>query len=156
MRVDKIDANQITGMNLRDLDARVAERVMRRAVSRNVICVGEAGEVPDIAFTDSLSESVIPGRPTEIVSFEPVPHYSTRMADAWMVVEKFVEEGWEWSIAYEFPHGWRAALTTDAIDDWVDDTLPFGQARDAPLAICSAALEARRAALRAAGHGEET
>lgn len=65
-------------------------------------------------------------------SFEPCPHYSTSIADAWQVVEKMKELGAEinigfyekWDCEFDYPIGcnWRAVAET------------------APEAICKAAL----------------
>ena len=58
---------------------------------------------------------------------EKPPHYSTQIADAWLVVEKL-----ELTVGPEYTGGWYAGIP------WKTSA---GKAPTAPLAICLAALE---------------
>jgi hypothetical protein len=100
----------------RELDALIAEKVMG---------------YDDILMPDCY------GRPPDMVHVEhyrhEIPHYSTQIADAWLVVEK---------LSFEFymerrPQEDYWVLFTDAEDEW-----HVGEADTAPLAICLAALKA--------------
>lgn len=65
-----------------------------------------------------------------------VPHYSTDIAAAWLVVERMTSQGW-W---LEIDHGgvdWK--ITFYGLGD---DPFPTERADTAPEAICRAALEA--------------
>lgn len=102
----------------RELDARVAEDVMKLLnVGRRNTGVGH--ETHLAYYLPSLKE------------YRTVPHYSTQIADAWLVVEKLLEtndhvdiERWCWA-------GWDVAFGGAC-----------ATADTAPLAICLAAPKA--------------
>ena len=130
----------------RALDAEIAERVFGRtlvAVSRLkagpfeavIKCEGrEIGEYGQYYLEDG--SKIYLGKP---FSFRHIPHYSTSIAAAWLVVEKldritdltsFRHEGKLWySFGFERPDGTRLS------DDAEAETLPLVIARAALAAI---------------------
>ncbi len=90
----------------RELDALIAEKVM----------------------DDMLAGIRLDGSPM----FDDIPHYSTQIADAWLVVEKLKEE-FDFDISYS-KQGWTMYVYNDTYSGIYADT--------APLAICLAALKA--------------
>ncbi|MEW9673858.1 hypothetical protein [Ammoniphilus sp. 3BR4] len=90
----------------RTMDALIAERVMGKKVDRS--------SRQDIFFEEGL----------------PIPQYSTNIADAWLVVERFENVEVE-----KFFHAYTAAVH-------VENRVYSVQADTAPSAICLAALKA--------------
>ena len=90
----------------RQLDALIAERVMGKKVDQS--------SGVDICFEDG----------------PPIPRYSTNIADAWLVVEKF-----EIVEVEKLYHAYIAAVH-------VENRVYSVQANTAPLAICLAAFKA--------------
>ena len=130
----------------RELDARIAEEVMGWSVCRK----GEKVDGPTL-LRSSLKEGVA----TEDVyryrdnPYSPfsLPHYSTRIQDAWLVVEKMTEEGFCPALLYDDDGRW--ALSTDGIQNlpgkgevlYTSFAIESDMLADtAPLAICLAAL----------------
>ena len=95
----------------RELDALVAEKVMRAK-----------------AKGDTFDHIMWP------------PHYSTRIEDAWEVVEKMQADGWFWNIDYDY--GELVAGFGKGRDSEGDLSWHYEQAETTPHAICLAALKA--------------
>lgn len=76
-----------------------------------------------------------------------IPHYSTDLIAAWLVVEKMQERGWRITIedCADGFHVWYGRAGQGDEDFWV--RAPVAIAATAPLAICLAALHALRASL---------
>ena len=123
----------------RELDALVAEKVMglspchfamRGAIGMNTVWQCQhADQTPD--FSRNCFDA----------TGELGPHrYSTAIAAAWEVVEKFQHDGWavevDWCPAHEQGPCWFSELSKTGPDYYRD------HADTAPLAICFAALEA--------------
>jgi hypothetical protein len=75
---------------------------------------------------------------------EMIPEYSTNIADAWLVVEKMIELGWQYEVqGWGKQHGHHSTFIT-----WVPHNggmkqiIHHEEAETAPLAICLAALKA--------------
>lgn len=71
-----------------------------------------------------------------------LPHYSTSIADAWLVVEKMTKAAW-------LPHIWvphepQLLYRVELVYDWAGESSKraFSEADTAPHAICLAALRA--------------
>ena len=118
-------------MENRELDALVAEKVMGFQLNNKVV--------------DWLA---YPIRNGVVDYFEPtiVPHYSTDIAAAWLVVDHFADTGQEVSVSYIV----RSDNHNNLVGSWVCDVGPGNglrfvltvAAESAPLAICLAALRA--------------
>ena len=104
----------------RELDTQVAERVMHWKTF-----AGEPGY----------------GRkPEKLISLilDPIPHYSTDIAAAWTIVDKFSGSFW-----MAGPHALYGCDDWNDTDQWlVSIRGPHVLAETAPLAICRAALQA--------------
>jgi hypothetical protein len=70
---------------------------------------------------------------------EVVPHYSTDIAEAWRVVEKMREKGWDVMVDTTGYPGeeWRCLMWQGERERWIP-----AAAQSAPMAICLAALKA--------------
>ena len=119
-------------MDNRELDALVAEKVMDYRKDR-------AGNLLPPNFL---------GTPWQALVNSGAPPFSTDIAAAWQVIERWDEQGWDWEIT----------TGKNNIHVWVltDNERVFahrGIAPEAPLAICLAALKACGVELEA-GEGE--
>jgi len=115
----------------RELDATVAEKVMGFVwdESRCRICGWPFGDGVADCTKDSCSL-----RPTPKRRADAPAHYSTSIADAWLVVEEMIKRHPERDFHLEHLHDqWGCGNCTD--DVWTS-------ADTAPEAICLAALEA--------------
>jgi hypothetical protein len=65
-----------------------------------------------------------------------IPHYSTNIADAWLVVEKLVKQCYQFGLANESDGKYFCSLFFDGAGTFEES------AETAPLAICLAALKA--------------
>ena len=99
------------GQMSRELDALVAEKVFGQ-------------------FIHHIKESPVQGS-----ICDPIPHYSTSIQDAWLVVEKL---DWDIVLDYVVMHGWKVVIKRP------DLFQGYGEADTAPEAICRSALEARK------------
>ena len=129
----------------RELDALVAEKVMefrRIDISLN----DEQKPLVPLDWADSLvRDTHWWGKDVNYL----VPHYSTRIQDAWLVVEKLVDDGFCPALIFDDDGQW--ALANDGVQNirkegdllyttfFIDGKL---FADTAPLAICLAALKA--------------
>ncbi len=133
----------------RELDALVAERVMGEAVARGVRCYYDCGSAPDdMGLLETERTNHYYGK-----AYDPVPHYSTSIASAWLVVEAMRAKDIGLSLIAS-ADGWYCTAASDIEwgfvrgTDYPKITLVGGeheqwQAFDsAPLAICVAALTA--------------
>jgi hypothetical protein len=124
----------------KELDALVAEKVM--------------GLVLGFMSEEDIEPSVVVDQAT--MSFDVIPHYSTDIAAAWEILEKFQKEGKGFLVVSHMEYvkgakseqwGWSVMNRDNgyygyALDGWdEDDTFEvFGET--APHAICLAALRA--------------
>ena len=69
---------------------------------------------------------------------DPPPHYSSDIAAAWEVVEKFKD----WSLIFNTGTGHRAGFPRVGLVDGFKAWAHSGDTKTAPLAICLAALKA--------------
>ena len=114
----------------RELDALIAEKVMGLDVHNKV--------------------NIFYNRPkNQKHGWQNIPHYSTKIADAWLVVEKLANEGFCPALIYDDDGSWTMAF--DGIQNLPEDDEPLITsfcieakmiADTAPLAICLAALKA--------------
>lgn len=102
----------------RELDALVAEKVMGWSQSE---------------FGHATLYLTPPGQPRDVV--RATPHYSTDIADAWMVVEKLNRP--DMTLRVEWDSNRRAWVA------WRADMDTIYPAATAPLAICRFAVEAK-------------
>ena len=130
----------------REIDTRVAVEVMGarwedrtpKGRKKELLMIGGRG-----AAYDDGTEIHYYGT----VGRETLPHYSTSIADAWLVVEKMRGLGWWLRLSSPFQDGslWNAGFTPAGTTGW-NGTPDHNFASDtAPEAICLAALEAVRA-----------
>lgn len=70
---------------------------------------------------------------------DTLPHYSTDIAAAWLVVEKLRADGWDFNFDHDVGRSAHALFTRRPI---LSDCLFEQYADTAPLAICKAALAA--------------
>jgi hypothetical protein len=113
----------MTDTELRELDARVHREVF-----------GRKSQPP--VYAPHLGRGVVPGLPWREPHkpYDSVPLYSTDIAAAWLVVEELIRR--ECSVEI----GWLAASGFYCyVREW---WYARGNAPSAPLAICSAAIEA--------------
>ena len=110
----------------RGLDARIAEKVMK-LLNVGLRNTGVGYETHLAYYLPSLKEC------------RTVPHYSTQIADAWLVVEKLRKANWNVSTWYTYvvlaDSKWRCKFEGDELTYQAEATT-------APLAICLAALKA--------------
>lgn len=112
----------------RELDALVAEKVMgwrwRGGRGLKLLVAPEADTWYELRGDERIAAD----------AFRDVPHYSTAIAAAWLVVEGLRAEGWDFSL--------RNYSTWTATFDRMDRGAPVHDAdgSTAPLAICRAAL----------------
>lgn len=110
----------------RELDAEIAEKVMQLSLMR---------------WTNHPEHE-----PVLIQDGAKIPQYSTNISDAWLVVEKMRERGWECRMEYRhFNEFWDVFFWREYCDKERDESLDdFGQSQleELPEAICRAALEA--------------
>ena len=91
---------------LRDLDARIAKRVMGREVVAGVGGFdGHSGWRDDYGFSDSRGPRNLPyafgdDLPEDNANYKRVPFYSTSTADAWLVIEKLFELGFNPTVQF--------------------------------------------------------
>ena len=106
------------------LDALVAEKVMEFwwfSDSRGFrMLIEPITELENVCYTTGQGP------------FQRVPHYSTDIAAAWLVVEKMRDKGWYWAVYY--------FTTIEAAFTYAGLGSKAAQADIAPLAICRAAL----------------
>lgn len=115
----------------RELDAAIAERVMGWTNCR-VRVMYDARGLPSYGG----------GTPPEGGKKRPYPAYSTDIAAAWSVVERFVRDTRFHLDSLGFDgEEWRCAIGHDN-DEGDADGWSFAEANTAPLAICLAALKA--------------
>lgn len=117
----------------RELDALVAEHVMgwKRAVQPHP-------ELPEITLYDLYNSHV------------PMPHYSTDIAAAWLVVEKLTSDGIPLVLGNTTNRekDSQAKFAVTIFENWIGHVIPedirhvSAQAETAPHAICLAALKA--------------
>lgn len=106
----------VAEMDLRKLDALVAEHVMGERVIETDDCNGD-----DNLWLDRHDDLEL-------------PHYSTDIADAWELVEKILTDDFQVKfVNYDDNRKWMAGW-----DGW-----NFTYGATAPLAICLAALKAK-------------
>lgn len=130
----------------RELDALIAEKVMGATVVYPYR--SEPGHpYPGVnpIWTDEPWQAT--SNPQSISGLENVPHYSTNIADAWMVVEKMGRwHGFDFMIVMPDPEQTFHLRTYEA--GWYEATNDGPERRvvsyadTAPLAICLAALKA--------------
>lgn len=104
----------------RELDARIAEKIF------------------ELKWTNNLGKAI--DNPTEFYSKSTLRYYGTQVADAWLVLEKIEELGWEWLMRKNNAVLWRP--------EWVTSNLYKARAcieatgETNSHAICLAALKA--------------
>lgn len=117
----------------RELDALVAERVMGWEQH-------DFHHVGDFVRPDAWRRFAENGhfahhiQPHEWMRWQDVPAYSTDIAAAWQVVEKMKAEGYEACIDSDSDGDWSVIFTMNGEGIWCSVK------KDAPLAICRAAL----------------
>lgn len=113
----------------RELDALVAEKVM-----------GWSGI--DKKWDYETNESFLGGKTPDWDGrqFYEVPHYSTDIAAAWLVVEKLRTPNWEFQLDHTRFMIWHCRIETTAGEGSASSDSSQGET--APLAICLAALKA--------------
>lgn len=111
-------------MNLRKIDALVAEKVMEWTDCDEYF--GCPPEQPDDGF--------------HIAS---LPHFCTDLSNAWEVVNRLTGQEWSFKLEYSEIYGWIATFAPRA-QHWKScQCMAYvGQGETAPLAICLAALRA--------------
>lgn len=118
----------------RELDALVAEKVMGwQSIEYNDFKIWAHQDYLPAITNHPLGFAMPEG-------YSPLPRYSTNIAAAWKVVEKFEAKHWEISISTD-EIGYLVYLTRRN-DDGGSTTFK-GEADTAPLAICLAALNAK-------------
>ena len=126
-------------MNLRDIDAKIAEHVMDLSdpqIRTKYFCWVGLLETCDDAPTPPHTDLYDAG-------YELVPHYSTDIAAAWQVVEKLRTEGFDFFIE---TRGSRSPCSVEVFRTGkTSSEFDTGEifADTVPLAICKAALKAR-------------
>ena len=122
----------------RELDALIAEKVM----GHSVFNTGKEGRPSHgaphsaVIFGKNRLAMCVLHEDGEGATTMIVPHYSTRIADAWLVVEKF--EMFRLNNVYD---GFQCkVMGYDADGEWIEAW--YEKADTAPLAICLAALKA--------------
>lgn len=140
----------------RVLDALIAEKVMGWQRARSPDSVDGKYLAILIPVTPTAPWQMLTGEEVQDTTYRNIPHYSTNISDAWLVVERMharIHEDHDvWPHANYLTlsccgafHGWSAAFTcVNEGAEWYEYPEQFGGARgaDAPLAICKAALEA--------------
>ncbi|GED14021.1 BC1872 family protein [Aneurinibacillus migulanus] len=111
----------------RELDILVAEKVMGWVVDGDIIENADLDEQGRCTFP---SGDFLMNKETR----EPLPNYSTNIADAWKVLEKLIQLGAEINVG--FYKQWDCSIDYPIGCNWLV------QAETAPLAICLAALKA--------------
>ena len=109
----------------RELDALIAEKLWGKRVMDGNPC-SHSGCLSHVSHPCDGCGRWHPGL---------IPHYSTRIADAWLVVEKLRADGFRWAIGSE-RNEWDIYLEDRKMGSGE------GHAKTAPLAICLAALKA--------------
>jgi hypothetical protein len=124
----------------RELDAEVAERVMgfRRVVAMLWSHTEEAGaDVPILVPPWEPGEWNFVNRRIDELHF--VPHYNTKIADAWQVIERMEYRGYQWQM--ECWDDGRYACRFYRVQP-ASDAEGWKAGRDVPRVICRAALAA--------------
>jgi hypothetical protein len=124
----------------RELDALVAERVMGLQVQRDQYTAGVKALLGDKRSDDPWDYYIGDTN-------DRLPHYSTDISAAWLVVERMRQtHDFELGLLAKFKNGkdlWEAEFTDCATDEAYKSYL--AEADTAPLAICLAALAALQA-----------
>ena len=128
---------------LRELDAIVHEKFFGRCAHELIRMVHPDNEddLGSPAFVCTKCKKVLCGV-TYYEGIDLYPCYSTNIAAAWSVIDKWNEHGWHWEIE-SGKNNVHVTVLTDNID--LPPTYGYlyrGIAPTAPLAICFAALQA--------------
>lgn len=110
----------------RELDALIAIQVFRYTL--------------DYEFAETLGAPCVRDLRDQYDEWGMLPHYSTDMADAWLVVERMREAYDTGLILKLYPKGFRHTIT--AVFQSRENNQWQAGASTAPLAICRAALAA--------------
>jgi len=116
----------------RELDVLIAEKVMELKTEPIEIASGES----DIRIVGQSAGGLG-------LWYKSVPRYSTRIEDAWQVVEK-MNEFYDNDVFIENWRGgsWCCFMVPMAASAWPEERRPGACAETAPLAICLTALKA--------------
>ena len=106
----------------RELDALIAEKVMGWKVDRIV------------EHNNTTGDELL-----HIFGPDKFPHYSTQIADAWLVVEKLGKDDWTYTIVGNSSYNRCDLRKWLSHNNWAH---LYSDADTAPLAICLAALKA--------------
>lgn len=116
----------------RELDALIALQVFRYTL--------------DYEFADTLGAPCVRELRDQYDEWGMLPHYSTDIADAWLVVEKMESCGWWCQMRTPFEgensDGYWAGFTPHSTTGWNGRPDHWTHADDMALAICRAALAA--------------
>lgn len=127
---------------MRDIDAMVAERVMGYCVWPAGVSVGEkaVGSCGLVVNMGGWAACDCPCGKRRWFGADDDPHYSTNIADAWMVVEKMVaRKAHADFMIWKGSEKWEARfyfVTGETVSESREED------KSAPLAICKAALAA--------------
>lgn len=111
----------------RELDALIALEVFRYTL--------------DYEFADTLGAPCVPELRDGYDEWGMLPHYSTDMADAWLVVEKFRADGCFFDLG-DKPSDLDDLTSARTWNAFINRTTRGPDSDTAPLAICRAALAA--------------